>query len=230
MSFVIGVMGVAGAGKDYVSGLLARKLRRAGYDVQLQRYATPLKEMCARVFGPDCENRDEKEEEGLVCIQSVDIAAYFDDPDAAMDELYHFYGERGLLDGPRHTTRFWCWSSPRLFQQLIGQVGRNIHPNYWVEAFNTCTRSDFVISPDTRFDNEVSNSEFVLFVSNAEAPPVSEHYSEFLARDLQQALTYGGSFSDSVDYVVFNEPGARHLLDSVLDTAVEKILDKWEDE
>ena len=62
MSIKIGLIGLAGCGKDTAALLLRRILYERGQSFEIDRYAALLKKCTELAFGVDFDNRDVKEE------------------------------------------------------------------------------------------------------------------------------------------------------------------------
>lgn len=187
----LGLLGLAGSGKDTVAEILQRVLREQGMSFEIKKYAGLLKEATRLAFGDNFDDRDVKEERVFVTPELADkiidatdyiwlklwgsstyhVLKYF--------ELYNDLCIR-LIDSK-------TWISPREFQQVLGtDVVRAIDPDAWV---NYLMRQDgnFIVS-DLRFANELLDFNALLWrndVMDAEA-----HISEDFARGLMHDVTF----------------------------------------
>lgn len=179
----IGLVGLAGAGKDEAAKIIKELLPH----YEIDRYAAILKEAARQVFGDNFDDRDVKEETVFVTPQlwdklwdAVDYTALkvcegsFDVYDIFID-----YADKAFSS--------LTWISPRLFQQLLGtEVGRKVDPNIWVNYLRNQERN--LIIPDVRFDNELV--DFNILITRHPIPKGKLHASEVFAAELQQSNAY----------------------------------------
>lgn len=166
MSFCIGLLGLAGSGKDTAAEILQRVLLEQGFEFEIKKYAGLLKEATRLAFGDTFDDRDVKEERVFVTptltdkiIDATDyiwLKLYGDDPIAMETYFYDF-----TMLCQKHIDSK-TWMSPREFQQLLGtDVVRVIDPDAWV---NYLKREDgnFIVS-DVRFTNELLDYNVLLW-------------------------------------------------------------------
>lgn len=203
MSYKIGLIGLAGAGKDTVAVILQEALKEVGQAFEIDRYASILKEAARQVFGDNFDDRDVKEEMVFVTPQLWDklwdacdytalkVAEKSGHYDKFMDKADNAFGNL-------------TWISPRLFQQLLGtEVGRAIDPDIWVNYLKNQDRN--LIIPDVRFGNE--DVDFNILITRHSVPQGKLHASEVYAAELQLS----DNPYDYVDYVIHNDGSIEDL-------------------
>ncbi|UAW09957.1 dNMP kinase [Acinetobacter phage APK86] len=203
MSYKVGLIGLAGAGKDTVAVILQEALKERGQVFEIDRYAGLLKETAKAVFGDNFDDRDVKE-----------VMVPFNDKlkRKASYELLYLSGKLNLnvmqcslyadlcLEHFAHLDEI----SPRLFQQLLGtEVGRAIDPDIWVNYLKNQDRN--LIIPDVRFGNE--DVDFNILITRHPVPKGKLHASEVFAAELQLS----DNPYDYVDYVIHNDGSIEDL-------------------
>lgn len=194
----IGLIGLAGAGKDTAAVIMQRILHeQTGKYYNIERYADLLKTCARRVFGDNFDNRDVKEvmipvtkelHDLMIAVTSYcqrELGIYDDDDIDRWHKLcnQHFGGLSEV--------------SPRLFQQLLGtEVGRAIDPNIWVNYLHL--RDYSMIITDCRFPNELVDKNILIIRHDV---PENIHSSEEFAAHLQADHT---ARLGVVDYVIHN--------------------------
>ncbi|HCH9020325.1 TPA: hypothetical protein NNS98_004530 [Salmonella enterica] len=197
MSYKIGLIGLAGAGKDTVAVILQESLKEIGQGFEIDRYAGLLKEAARQVFGENFDDRDVKEVDKFVDLSLADkiidatdyVYLKLNRPDIDLDEWNALCQTH--IDS--------CtWMSPRKFQQLLGtEVGRAIDPDIWVNYLKNQDRN--LIIPDVRFGNE--DVDFNILITRHPVPKGKLHASEVFAAELQLS----DNPYDYVDYVIHND-------------------------
>lgn len=199
----IGLIGLAGAGKDTVAVILQEALKEIGHKFEIDRYAGLLKETAKAVFGDNFDERDVKE----VMVPVTDNLAC-----KIITETNLLAHKLGLSDRYRRVWHGLCWEhldqlneiSPRLFQQLLGtEVGRAIDENIWVNYLKNQDRN--LIIPDVRFGNE--DVDFNILITRHPVPKGKLHASEVYAAELQLS----DNPYDYVDYVIHNDGSIEDL-------------------
>lgn len=197
MSFKIGLIGLAGNGKDTVAVILQEALKERGLVFEIDRYAGLLKEAARQVFGENFDDRDVKEVDKFVDLyladKIIDATDYvylkLNRSDIALDEW------NALCQ--KHINSC-TWMSPRKFQQLLGtEVGRALDENIWVNYLKNQDRN--LIIPDVRFGNE--DVDFNILITRHPVPKGKLHASEVYAAELQLS----DNPYDYVDYVIHND-------------------------
>ena len=179
----IGILGLAGAGKDTAAQIISRIT-----GLPIHRYADPLKVAARKVFGRNFDNRDVKEVPVPFYGHKIEDRAI----EAAMD-LCRDLGFQGAKADKFQELFFevMClpMMSPRQFQQLLGtDVCRAVDEDCFIKAMP----KDAVI-PDVRFENELAYNLNILI--DRDVPNVSLHKSEALAKDiLHDAMSYDDIF------------------------------------
>lgn len=206
----IGLIGLAGAGKDTFAVMLQEALALHGREFKIDRYAGPLKDLASKVFGLTLEQiedreikekpiqfrRDEAIDHVFHCLQNV---LKFND--TQMDDAAHLYFE--TFQGSRAM-------SPREFLQLFGtEVVRRVDPDAWRNRLQNQS-GDFLV-PDVRFGNEVL--DFNILIKRYTPPNRPEHSSEHLAWDL---CTDASLCSEHADFIIFNTDSLEKLKRSAL--------------
>ena len=180
----IGILGLAGAGKDTFAAMLVQEINDLGAmpDLIIDRYAAPLKTLTAKIFGltlaevedreikekPKQINRDRMIEEVFHCLERV---LKFEDDE--LDEASHLFFEH--FQSARAI-------SPREFQQLFGtEVVRKVKRTAWRDRLQNRPRD--IVVPDVRFENELCDINILVRRFNYIDRP--KHESEHLAWDLQ---------------------------------------------
>ncbi|CAL1776580.1 deoxynucleoside monophosphate kinase [Friunavirus sp. BRC001] len=203
MSYKIGLIGLAGAGKDTVAVILQEALKERGQVFEIDRYAGLLKEAARQVFGENFDDRNVKEVDKFVdlCLADkiIDATDYvylkLNRPDIDLDEWNELCKKH--IDS--------CtWMSPRKFQQLLGtEVGRALDENIWVKYLKNQDRN--LIIPDVRFGNE--DVDFNILITRHPVPQGKLHASEVYAAELQLS----DNPYDYVDYVIHNDGSIEDL-------------------
>lgn len=206
----IGLIGLAGAGKDTFALMLQEALRAHGREFVIDRYAAPLKDLASKVFGYTLEQiedrdlkekpvqfrRDEAIDHVFHCLENV---LKFNDEQ--MDEASHLYFE--TFQGCRAM-------SPREFLQLFGtEVVRKVDKDAWRNRLQNQS-GDFLV-PDVRFGNEVL--DFNILIKRYVPPTKPTHSSEHLAYDL---CTDASLCSEHADFIIFNTESLEKLKRSAL--------------
>ena len=190
----IGLIGLAGAGKDTVADMLIKVLD--GYTID--RYAKPLKVAAKTIFGDSFDDRDVKEatvdvdpdtviEASFKALQSCKLT--FEENDKASELFFDHLGFKDRL-------------SPREYQQVLGtEVGRATRSTIWSDRLTKSKRK--LIIPDVRFVSELV--DYNILITRHPVSKGSVHPSELLATEMQLGL------DESYDYVIFNNSSLEHL-------------------
>ncbi|QGK90380.1 dNMP kinase [Acinetobacter phage vB_AbaP_APK89] len=204
MSYKIGLIGLAGAGKDTVAVILQEALKEIGQEFEIDRYAGLLKETAKAVFGDNFDNRDVKE---VLIPFTLDLKL------KVSVELRSLAVKLNLTRAQKYRYNQLCVEhfahldeiSPRLFQQLLGtEVGRAIDENIWVNYLKNQDRN--LIIPDVRFlGNECG--DFNILITRHSVPQGKLHASEVCAAELQLS----DNPYDYVDYVIHNDGSIEDL-------------------
>ena len=206
MSFCIGLLGLAGSGKDTAAEILQRVLHEQGMHFEIKKYAGLLKEATRLAFGDNFDDRDVKEERVFV---TPDLA------DKIIDATDYIWLKLGF--GQEHFELFndLCikhidsrtWMSPREFQQLLGtDVIRAIDPDAWVK-YLTEQDGNYIIS-DVRFANELVDYNVLLWRNSGGA--CMWHKSEAFALTLMSDV-HTGDAPYLHDYTLWNKGTLEEL-------------------
>lgn len=188
----LGLIGLAGAGKDTAAEILQRVLSEYGKAYKIDRFAKPLKQAAREVFGDKFDDRDVKEVPVKVD-QDIMIEASFkalrschltdDEMDKASELFFEHLGFCNHL-------------SPRKYQQLLGtEVGRATRSTVWSDRITKSTAN--LIVPDVRFGGEVVDHN--ILITRHPVGLGSVHASEVLATEMQLGLdtSYDAMFTNN---------------------------------
>lgn len=184
----IGLIGVAGAGKDTSAKILSDL---TGKPVVL--FAKPLHDTAIHIWGAKALNREEKEKEQIFGERSFE---WFNDYHMALlakinstqnviteRNLHKLLTLRDLFTDPA-TGRIYETITPRKFMQLYGtEYWRSILPSVWVNLVQD--KYDDCIVPDVRFANEAMIFDLLIVIKRDGVIPVSSHISEELANQFK---------------------------------------------
>lgn len=197
----IGILGLAGAGKDTIATKISKEL-----GLSIDRYAAPLKQAALRVFGESFDDRAAKDIavpwSGTIRQSNGSFAAsemcrdlgFYEDEMLKAGELYYEH-----IDYLRSM-------SPRRYQQLLGtQLVRTVKPNAFVKRIAS---KDLIVVPDVRFDNELLDINLFVYRPDIE---YKDHESEKLAQELQDLVQSTGAQL----YVEHPLYGVFHLINNV---------------
>ncbi|AUZ06339.2 hypothetical protein ADP71_31610 [Vitreoscilla sp. C1] len=185
----IGIIGVAGSGKDTVASIIQQRFNQMGVQAEVCRFAEPIKAIAREVFGPEFDNRDVKEE----------LVPFTHDMKFLAEGVLWDAGARLLQHLKCHwRTKFETLLnrllvkdeiSPRIFQQYVGtDLFRAIDSNVWVNATEIqASKFEVALLPDVRFVDEAAVCDVLIVVNRPGVVAVAEHPSEVLANTLLQA-------------------------------------------
>lgn len=164
MSFCIGLLGLAGSGKDTAAEILQRVLHEQGIHFEIKKYAGLLKEATRLAFGDTFDDRDVKEERVFVtptlADNIIDATDYIWLKLGFGQEHFELFNDLCIKHIDSKT-----WMSPREFQQLLGtEVIRTIDPDAWVK-YLTEQDGNYIIS-DVRFANELLDYNVLLWCTD----------------------------------------------------------------
>lgn len=222
MAHVIGITGLAGAGKDTLAAAMARQFARMGEPVCLAGFADPIREVCKAV-GLDPHTRETKEVK-----QTFSLDVFCDNLQHAIDTVLR---NRMTQD---NRTRLYCLMvehtahfvsepvgseytqyiniSPREFMQVFGtEAGQAIHRRVWVDMATTSwrARDGYVLVTDFRFPHEAPALDTVVTVINQRIQRVNNHVSEDLPYQLTSRWT--PKVAGKKNYYAFNNASRECL-------------------
>lgn len=179
----IGILGLAGAGKDTFAGMLQAALAARGHAFGTVKYATPIKELTRRAFRMpstvDLEDRVLKETTLQVDQDRMMIEVYY-----TLNKVLKFTSDELDLAADLYAEHLAHYTelTPRKFQQILGtEIVRAVDPNAWVNVVKNMDAD--VIVTDVRFDNELC--DYNILVQRFPIRQRPEHTSEHFAWDLQ---------------------------------------------
>ena len=184
----IGLIGVAGAGKDTAAKILSDSTGKP-----VVSFAKPLHDAAIHIWGDKALNREEKEKEQIFGERSFErfndyhmaFLAKINSTQNVITEgnLPKLLALRGLFTDPA-TGRIHENITPRKFMQLYGtEYWRSISPTVWVDL--VCDEYDDCIVPAVRFANEASVFDLLIVIKRDGVAPVSSHISEELAKQFK---------------------------------------------
>lgn len=200
MSFCIGLLGLAGSGKDTAAEILQRVLHEQGIHFEIKKYAGLLKEATRLAFGDTFDDRDVKEERVFVtptlADNIIDATDYIWLKLGFGQEHFELFNDLCIKHIDSKT-----WMSPREFQQLLGtDVVRAIDPDAWVK-YLTEQDGNYIIS-DVRFANELVDYNILLWRNSGGA--CMWHKSEAFALTLMSDV-HTGDTPYLHDYTLWNK-------------------------
>ena len=183
----LGLLGLAGSGKDTAAEILQRVLREQGFEFEIKKYAGLLKEATRLAFGDNFDDRDVKEERVFITpaladkiIDATDyvwLKLFSNEDECVRKHWFELYNDHCIKHIDSKT-----WISPREFQQLLGtDVVRTTDPDAWVN-YLMGQDGNFIVS-DVRFANELLDYNVLLW-RNPTALPTGAHISEAFAQQL----------------------------------------------
>lgn len=199
MTLTVGILGLAGAGKDTFASMLQEELSKLGQDFKIDRYARPIKGLTSRIFGltlDEIEHRVTKELPTRISLGLLLKECYI-----CLEELLKFNPrELQLAEELMYKYFAGCTElSPRQFQQHFGtDVVRAVRPNAWVDILQE--RDENLIVPDVRFENELCDINFLIMREDYAYEPT--HSSEYFAWSLEHLTDYP---YETIDYYIDND-------------------------
>ena len=184
----IGLIGVAGAGKDTAAKILSDLT-----GLPVVSFAKPLHEAAIHIWGDEVLNREEKEKEQIFGGLSFErfndyhmaLLAKINSTQNVITErnLHKLLTLRDLFTDPA-TGRIYENITPRKFMQLYGtEYWRSILPDVWVNLVHD--EYDDCIVPDVRFANEAIIFDLLIVIKRDGIAPVSSHASEEMAKQFK---------------------------------------------
>lgn len=172
----IGLVGKAGVGKDTAAKMLSERV-----GLPVIPFAKPLHDAAIHIWGKDCLNRDQKEQEQIFGFHAFEWfythhikfvsenVTITESNLAKLNEIRNVFSEGGQI---MQTI------SPRRFMQIYGtEFWRNVDEHFFVNLL----RDKSCIIPDVRFENEAAICDYVIVI-NRDVPDVANHASEQFAR------------------------------------------------
>lgn len=196
----LGLLGLAGSGKDVAAEILQRVLHEQGMHFEIKKYAGLLKEATRLAFGDTFDDRDAKEERVFVtptlADKIIDATDYIWLKLGFGQEHFELFNDLCIKHIDSKT-----WMSPRDFQQLLGtDVVRTIDPDTWVK-YLTEQDGNYIIS-DVRFANELVDYNILLWRNSGGA--CMWHKSEAFALTLMSDV-HTGDTPYLHDYTLWNK-------------------------
>lgn len=178
----VGILGLAGSGKDTFAKMLQEELATLGHNFSLESYAKPLKVLTSTIFNltlDELEDRALKETPKEIdpdyAIQAVfnllnkTLQFTPEELETASEKYFEVLGNKTNL-------------SPREFQQLFGtDVVRATKSTAWVDYLQA--KKGNLIVTDVRFENELCGYDYIVQRFKGTTRPL--HTSEQFAWDLQ---------------------------------------------
>lgn len=197
----VGILGLAGSGKDTFAKMLQEELLALGHTFSLESYAKPLKVLTSIIFDltlDELEDRELKETPKEIdpdyAVQAVfnllnkTLQFTPEELETASEKYFEVLGNKTYL-------------SPREFQQLFGtDVVRATKSTAWVDYLQA--KKGNLIVTDVRFENELCGMNFLLM--REQYVPEPTHVSEHFAWSLENRTEYP---INTVDYYIDNAKG-----------------------
>lgn len=216
MARIIGIAGLAGAGKDTAAQAMQRMLVADGKEVRIGSFADPIREI-SRYIGLHPYDRGLKEvrrtfdqSDFNAALQAgIDVVLGERLPEKERADLYSYtvealekfcyrqccgLGERVDCYSPPEcccNPDEYIGLSPREFMQVLGtEGGQNVRKTLWVELARSLwdCLPGYVLVPDCRFAHELDVLDRLVLVIRPGTMPVNQHASERLAYDLTQGI------------------------------------------
>ncbi|QYD70140.1 hypothetical protein KZJ38_07485 [Paraburkholderia edwinii] len=230
MTKIIGITGLAGAGKDSFASQLQRALTINGFESRIDSFADPIRKISQRM-GLEPYDRERKEVKHAMgpddfndrlyeAIEAV-LAERLEDNDRAL--LYAYTVEacdRFIID--RDATYPTMHISPREFMQVLGtEGGQRIRKGLWVDSALMRWRSmpGYTLVADCRFEYEIRQIDHLFVVVRPGVVRVNEHASEDLPDRLTKGLRPAFVQLDKLHYIE-NDGGLSDLATLASDAAV----------
>ena len=209
----IGIVGLAGTGKDTVAQMLAELS-----GLPTVALAKPLHDAAIHIWGKDCLERDQKEQQQIF---GTNVFEWFYNWHikrlSEWDKTYGIVTETTLPKLGLIGTIFSKVGkvqetiSPREFMQLYGtEFWREVHPEIFIKLLRD--QYENCIVSDVRFENEAAICDRLIVVKRNGVEPVNAHKSEIFATRFHEG---------SVPYVIIENNGT---LDDLKET-VKKYID-----
>lgn len=178
----VGILGLAGSGKDTFAKMLQEELATLGHCFALESYAKPLKVLTSIIFDltlDELEDRELKETPKEI------------DPDYAIQAVFNLLNKTLQFTPEELETaseKYFevlgnkTYISPREFQQLFGtDVVRATKSTAWVDYLQA--KKGNLIVTDVRFENELCDHN--VLIMREEGVPKPKHASEMYAWQLE---------------------------------------------
>lgn len=215
----IGLVGLAGAGKDTAAQIISKHLR-----FPCVAFAEPIHEAAKYVFGDLYLERGVKElplpfgNTGLNLTKNIAQSIINECNLDLSDEELQIALKVAFTN--RETGKIYEELSPRKFMQLFGtEFGRNIDEKIWVNRIEN-KYSDCVIS-DVRFENEMEICNIIVVVERDGSGVEGYHVSENLAKRLKNHPNRESSFT--ITNGTFRVVGRRVDNNGTIDDLREKL-------
>ncbi len=192
---LIALSGEIGAGKDTFGDILADRFGFAGYDVELVKFAQPLKEVMALLEIPD--SRELKEV----------VQPYHMHRDALRWAVEAVFQYMPLEDCQKLCDGLWTKIvqcsfkfSSRQFQQWLGMDAREIRHDYFIHHLRQhtgCKPGTVFIVTDGRFINEREVADTGIHIVRRDNP-LRVEYNDASEKSLDL-------LADAAEFVVYNE-------------------------
>ncbi|CDK30096.1 hypothetical protein AMP1_24 [Burkholderia phage AMP1] len=192
MARIIGLTGLAGAGKDTAAQAMQREITGAGTECRIGSFADPIRQI-SKLIGLEPYDRALKEKRRCMSVDD-----FCDSFQHAIDKVL---GHR-LSDEDR--AALYCYTvealdkfkyddvielSPREFMQVFGtEGGQSVSQSLWVDLATSLWHAlpGVVLVPDTRFAHELMVLDDLILVVRPGTIPPNGHVSERLALRLME--------------------------------------------
>lgn len=228
MAKIIGITGLAGAGKDTFALKLQLALIANGKEARLDSYADPIRRI-SQHMGLEPYDRERKERKVVMTadefrdglfeaiekvlvnrLDGVDRASLYAFTVEAC-EKFEFGSRRSTFD----LTGLHMNISPREFMQILGtEGGQSVRKTLWVDMAESLWRAlpGYVITTDVRFTTEAKGVDQLFVVTRPGVKRVNNHVSEELADKLTQGFRPAFIRRETL-YYVYNDNTIEKLID-----------------
>lgn len=235
MSYTIGIVGQAGAGKDTLACAMREMFQRYG-EARVVSFAAPIRSIAAAI-GLDPYDRATKEEQKvfewdcfvhsfrmgvettLVKLGVYERQALYDSTVAALTPFVVQTNDR--------VARTHLSISPREFMQVLGtEGGQSVRKTIWVDLLKPALKTRrYNVIPDVRFRHELPVLDCLVALHRADLPAVSEHSSEDFARSVMNRPASVCTLEGVPVIDVYNDADIRNLMLEGYAIAARKVLE-----
>lgn len=202
MARIIGLTGLAGAGKDTAARAMQLEITGLGTECRIGSFADPIRQI-SQLIGLEPYDRTRKEKRVVMFLDD-----FCDSFQHAIDKvLGHRLSDEDRAALYTYTVealeKFQYWDvfngqdrqyiecSPREFMQVFGtEGGQSLRKTLWVDLASSLWNSlpGVVLVPDTRFAHELAVLDDLVLVVRPGTMPVNGHVSEQLAIKLMEGV------------------------------------------
>jgi len=196
MARIIGLIGLAAAGKDTAASAMLDEFRRQGQSAHIRGFADPIREI-SKFARLEPYVRELKETPRTFTLDS--FCDWFQHGiDAMLGDYLSEHERAELYAFTMEALQKYVWSdwdcdcitlSPREFMQALGtEGGQRVRQSLWVEIASRRWQDlpGTVLVPDVRFEHELDVLDKAVLVLRPGLKNIPDHPSERLARQLDR--------------------------------------------